>query len=250
MIYVCIPTQDNARTIGLLLWKIRQVFGEATREYQLLVADDASGDETGALLEKYGKALPLTVFRSQERRGHARTLESVLRQSLRLTDRPRRDCAITLPADFGVSPAVLPDLVRRFESGADLVIAEAPGGGGSLLQRLVRHSAGWLLRPGLRVPGVHDLLSGVCAIRLMTLRRALHEQNDGVLVTQGACAGAELIARAAVEARQIAVVDIAREHLHPTAGPHGHSLSLALQLFRAGRRLQIPEPAAPIQRVA
>ena len=46
MIYVCIPSFDEAPTVGLLLWKIRQVFAAFPREYQLLVLDDGSTDTT------------------------------------------------------------------------------------------------------------------------------------------------------------------------------------------------------------
>ena len=40
MIYVCIPSHNEAPTVGLLLWKIRQVFSGFPREYHLLVVDD------------------------------------------------------------------------------------------------------------------------------------------------------------------------------------------------------------------
>ena len=51
MIYVCIPSYDEAPTVGLLLWKIRQVFAAFSREYQLLVLDDGSTDTTAEVLE-------------------------------------------------------------------------------------------------------------------------------------------------------------------------------------------------------
>jgi len=45
MIYVCVPVHNEAKTAGLVLWKVRQVFTAFQREYQLLVCDDASTDE-------------------------------------------------------------------------------------------------------------------------------------------------------------------------------------------------------------
>jgi glycosyltransferase involved in cell wall biosynthesis len=61
MIYVCIPSYNEAATVGLLLWKIRQVFSAFEREYQLLVADDGSTDATAEVLDPYSRVLPLTV---------------------------------------------------------------------------------------------------------------------------------------------------------------------------------------------
>ena len=42
MIYFCIPTHDEAATIGLVLWKIRRVLEDSPREYHLLVGDSIS----------------------------------------------------------------------------------------------------------------------------------------------------------------------------------------------------------------
>ena len=75
MIYVCIPVHDEARTVGVLLWKIRRVMRELARDYEILVLDDASGDDTAAALGRYKKVLPLSVIRSDQRLGYARSLE-------------------------------------------------------------------------------------------------------------------------------------------------------------------------------
>jgi len=124
MIYVCIPSCDEAPTVGLLLWKIRQVFAAFPREYQLLVLDDGSTDTTLEVLEPYARVLPLTVIRRAERQGYAASVEELLRKAVDLTDRPKRDAAILMHADFAHNPQIVPDLVRRIESGADLVVAE------------------------------------------------------------------------------------------------------------------------------
>jgi glycosyltransferase involved in cell wall biosynthesis len=113
MIYVCIPSFNEAPTVGLLLWKIRQVFASFPREYQLLVLDDGSTDATPEVLERYTRVLPLTVLRHDERRGYAASVDRLLRQAVELTDRPKRDAAILMHADFAHSPQAIPDLVRR-----------------------------------------------------------------------------------------------------------------------------------------
>ena len=125
MIYVCIPSYNEAPTVGLLLWKVRQVFAGFPREYQLLVLDDGSDDATAEVLERYTRVLPLTVIRHQARRGYAASVEELLRQAVERTDRPKRDSAILMHADFAHGPNFIPDLVRRIESGADIVIAQS-----------------------------------------------------------------------------------------------------------------------------
>lgn len=243
MIYVCIPARQHVATVGLVLWKTRQVFGEFPREYHILVVDDASTDGTAETLEAYQGALPLTVCRQESPRGRAACLERLLREALDRTDRPKRDCAVLLPADFSVSPAVIPALVRRFESGADLIVGETVDADPSRGRRLVRRTARWLLRPGLAVSGVRDLTSNVCAVRLVTLRRGLREQPAPFLAAEDVCAHAELVARVAANARQVATVTLAAEAPPHAAADAVRPWRLAVSLFRAGRRLRVPAAA-------
>ncbi|MCH7776374.1 MAG: glycosyltransferase family 2 protein, partial [Gemmatimonadetes bacterium] len=183
MIYICVPTHNDAKTVGLLLWKVRQVLAEFPREYQLLVVNDGSDDATGELLESYAKVLPMSVTTYQTSRGYAAAVEELLRQALRNSDHPKRDCAIVLNADFSVSPRVLPDLIKGVESGADVVVGEATRRHQAFGQRLVQRMSTWLLKPGLQLPGVRDLLSGVCAMRLVTLKRCFRDGEGRLLQT-------------------------------------------------------------------
>ena len=42
MLYICIPTYNEAPTIGVLLWRIRKVLKDFPREYEIVVFDDGS----------------------------------------------------------------------------------------------------------------------------------------------------------------------------------------------------------------
>lgn len=213
MIYVCIPTHDEAPTVGLVLWKLRKVFEEFGREYQLLVADDASTDGTAQKLEPYLKVLPLTVIRHERRLGYAGAAESLLRLTLELSDRPKRDCAVLMHADFTHGPQFIPDLVKRIDSGADLVVGEARlEGEPSRGYRLLRRWAPVLLKPAVRVPGVHDIVSGFMAVRLSCLRQALKTPDTVLMTTSGWAAKAELLARLGQEARRIEAVPTVERH--------------------------------------
>jgi glycosyltransferase involved in cell wall biosynthesis len=207
MIYICIPSFNEAPTIGLLLWKVRQVFAGFPREYQLLVLDDGSQDATAEVLERYTRVLPLTVIRHQERRGYAGSVEELLRLAVERTDRPKRDAAVLMHADFAHAPNFIPDLVRRIESGADIVVAQSRlQGESSRTRRLVRRLAPALLRGVVTVPGVSDVVSGFSIFRLVTLRNAFRAQPAPLLTTQGWAANAELYDRAARHARRVETI--------------------------------------------
>jgi len=208
MIYVCVPVHNEARTAGLVLWKVRQVFTAFAREYHILACDDGSTDGTGETLASYGRVLPMTVVTHPTRQGYARSLEELLRLALQRTDRPKRDCAITLHADFVHAPETMEEMVKRLESGADLVVGELSRSLGtrSWGERWVRRFAPRLLP----VAGVRDSVSGFTALRLIVLRQATQRAGSGatapLLTTEGWCANAELLARLAPHARRIETV--------------------------------------------
>jgi glycosyltransferase involved in cell wall biosynthesis len=255
MIYVCIPSYNEAPTVGLLLWKIRQVFAGFPREYQLLVLDDGSTDGTPAVLERYTRVLPLTAARHSERKGYAATIEELLRQAVDRTDRPKRDSAILMHADFGHGPQFIPDLVRRVESGADIVIAEGRlEGERSRSRRLIRRLAPMLLRGAVSVPGVSDVVSGFAIFRLVTLRNAFRSSPPPLLLTQGWSANAELYERAARYARRIETISAVERgdlrHRSSRIGPWDTALEVwrsRSSLRRVTKSRQLENGGAPPQ---
>jgi glycosyltransferase involved in cell wall biosynthesis len=247
MIYVCVPSYNEAPTVGLLLWKIRQVFASFPREYQLLVLDDGSTDATAEVLERYTRVLPLTVLRHDERRGYAASVDRLFRQAVELTDRPKRDAAILMHADFAHSPQAIPDLVRRIESGADLVVGEARlEGEPSRAHRLVRRYGPLLLRGVVSVAGVRDILSGYSILRLVVLRNALRSHSAGLFVSEGWAANAELYWRAGRYARRVETVPTVERHDLRPRPSRVRAGQQALELWRARARLRAapsPPPA-------
>lgn len=252
MIYVCIPSHNEAPTVGLLLWKIRQVFTAFPREYQLVVADDGSTDATAEVLSPYARVLPLTVIRHEQRLGYRRTVEELLRFAADRTDRPKRDCAILMHADFAHGPHYLPDMVRRIESGADLVVAEASlSGEPSRGRRALRRFAPFLLRGRVRVPGISDLVSGFAAFRLVTLRHAFRAAGPAVLETEGWAANAELIGRTARHARRIEAMNVIERHDLRPRSSRVQPWDAARELWKEAGRLRLPAmPTAPAEPVA
>ncbi len=205
------PVHNEASTVGLVLWKVRQVFTAFQREYQIIACDDASTDATGEVLASYARVLPLTVIKHRSRLGYARSLEELLRLALQRTDRPKRDCAITLHADFVHAPETMEEMVKRLESGADLVVAEQyrEQGTRSWPERWARQWAPRLLRVG---GGVKDSISGFTALRLIVLRQATRGGDAALLTTEGWAANAELLARLGAHARRIEVVPSAARY--------------------------------------
>ena len=248
MIYVCIPSHNEAATIGLLLWKIRQVFAGFPREYQLLVLDDGSTDSTGDVLQPYSRVLPLTLVRHEQRQGYAASVQELFRTAIELTDRPKRDAAILMHADFTHNPQVIPDLVRRIESGADLVVAEGTlEGEPSRSHRMLRRFAPQLLRGVVTVPGVRDVVSGFAILRLVALRNAMRSHGGDFLVTDGWSANAELYWRIGRYARRVESVPSVERHDLRQRPSRVTPAEEAMSLWRARSRFRATPIAPPTE---
>jgi glycosyltransferase involved in cell wall biosynthesis len=238
MIYVCIPAYNEAPTIGLLLWRIRKVFERYPREYEIVVLDDGSEDATADTLVPYGEVLPLTVLHHAERRGYAAAIEALLRTVSQRTRYPRRDAVILMQADFTDQPEHLPELIKRHEGGADLVVAEQATASvaAPLPVRRLRRIGRWLLRALVRVPGVSDPLGSFRLMRIAVVRDLLKESGEArLLASEGWAANAELLAKAARFARRIESVPLEpRYDLRPRAS-RVRPFAGAIDLYRFGR---------------
>ena len=256
MLYICIPTHDEAPTVGVLLWRIRKVFQEYTREYEVLVYDDASTDDTRAVLEPYEKALPLTVLGTSKRVGYAGAVEALLREAANRTRYPRRDAVILMQADFTDRPEEIPEIVKRFEGGADVVVGDrtlpddAPEN-----ERKLHKYVGWIpkfwpLKKAITIPGVKDPWSSMRLLRIATVRDLLRTLDKTPLTSAVSTwqTNFDLIIAAAPHARRMESVPVTlRFDLRPRASrreawPEAWGLAKAAWAAR-GRR--VAPPAAP-----
>jgi hypothetical protein len=237
VIYICIPAHNEERTVGVLLWKIRQVMLEFRRDYQILVMDDASTDATAETLAPYARVLPLTILRNDERAGYARSLETLLREAVRRSPYPRRDVIVTLQADFTDEPLEIPALVKRIEAGADLVTgASRPARDAPRAVRWSRLGLGYLLRRHAWPAPVTDPLSAFRAYRVICLRRALQQRNGHPLLTrEGWAANAELLRAVAPHARRVDETTVAPRYDRLSRATRFQPWPTLLQLLRLPR---------------
>jgi len=238
MLFICIPAYNEAPTVGLLLWRIRRVFEDYPREYEVIVLDDASTDATPELLKPYTKVLPLTVIRNEERKGYAAALDTLARTASQRTRYPRRDAMLVMQADFTDQPEHIPELVKRFEGGADMVIAEQsviPASAPVAVRRL-RRIAPWVVRPFMRLPGVADPLGSFRVYRIALLRELFKQVGNAPIVHwDGWAANIELLMKLSRFARRIETVELApRYDLRPRES-RVRALAGAVDLFKFGR---------------
>jgi glycosyltransferase involved in cell wall biosynthesis len=248
VLYICIPAYNEAPTIGVLLWRIRKVFQEYSREYEIVIYDDGSTDATAETLAPYAEVLPLTVISGGTRQGYAAALEALTRTVAKRTRYPRRDAMIVMQGDFTDQPEHIPELVKRFEGGADIVVAEREATPAAPIPvRRLRRVAPWVLRPFVSVPGVSDPFGSFRLYRISVLRDVVKAAGDEPLVSgAGWAANVDLLLRALPVVRRVETVTLPpRYDVRPRAS-RVRPLADAMNLYRFGRAARARRPAVPV----
>lgn len=204
MIYVALPIHDERHTAGVLLWRLREMFGELGRDFHVLAVDDASTDGTAEVLEPYQRVLPLTLLRNETCQGYAASLEQAIRAAVKMSHYPKRDALLVMQADFTDDPTHVADMLRRFQGGSDLVGTHCDFRGAPRSLRAARFGARFVGRSSGIPEGFSEPWSGFRMYRLMVLRRAIAalEQGEPLMGRDGWAANLELLLRVAPYLRQ------------------------------------------------
>jgi|TARA_B100001964_G_scaffold179248_1_gene197817 glycosyltransferase involved in cell wall biosynthesis len=171
---IVIPVYNEELGIAPLLARLLEVMQASDLEYEIIVVDDGSTDNTTARIETAG----VHVLRHQDNRGYGAALKTGIRQA-------SNPIIVIMDADGTYLPEYVPCLVEHLvTSGCDMVVG-ARTGKGVKIPRLRRPAKWAISRLAELVAGqsINDLNSGLRVFRRQVALRLVGLLPDGFSFT-------------------------------------------------------------------
>lgn len=196
MMYLVLPAYNEEKDLGQLLDRVCAAMDDGKINYQVLLVNDGSVDNTLALAQKMADSIPMQLIDHGFNRGLGQALLSGLRRAHYLAD--DSDVVVTMDADNTHNPALIGAMIEQINAGYDLVIASRYAKGGkevglSWERSLFSRAASFLLRLFFPIHGVKDYTCGYRAYRGELLRRAFAAYGDGLVQERGFTCMAEVL---------------------------------------------------------
>lgn len=153
-----LPAKNEAASIGTVVAELRARFPEA----EILVVDDGSGDDTGAVAAAAGAR----VVRHPVSRGNGAAVKTGARNA-------RSDVLVLMDADGQHDPAECTTLLNRLDDGYDMVVGSRTRSMHASVSRLLGNSVYNRLASWITGQTISDLTSGFRAVRTDLFRQFL-----------------------------------------------------------------------------
>ncbi len=112
---VIVPTLNEAGSVERLIVRIGAALKKSEINYEIVVVDDHSTDETVTKLVQLAKNYPVRVLKKAGKRGKAYSLLEGFKAA-------RYDLVAMIDGDLQYPPEALPEMVRGIEAGNDVVL--------------------------------------------------------------------------------------------------------------------------------
>ncbi len=113
-IVVTIPAYNEENTISIVIGKIKEAMESNRYNYEILVVDDGSNDNTVETAKKAGAV----VYSHPKNYGLAETFKTEIKKSLKMG----ADIIVHIDADNQYQPVEIPKLIKEINNGYDLVL--------------------------------------------------------------------------------------------------------------------------------
>jgi dolichol-phosphate mannosyltransferase len=193
-----VPAFNEVDNLPRLVDDLERRVALFTQGSRTILVDDGSTDGTAEWVDAYDGPLALEVVRLGSNQGPGSAFRAGFATALE--ECPEDGLIVTLEADTTSDLDVLPQMLERARSDADLVLASVHGGGRMLnvgfARRTLSRGAGAVIRAALGVDA-KTVSSFFRVYRASLLRAGFAEYGDDLIRERGFACKAELLAKLA-----------------------------------------------------
>ncbi len=183
---IVLPAYNEQESIEKLIRRISQTMSEAPWEYEIIVVDDGSSDETTSVVRNLEHVYPVHLHCHEVNMGLGRAISTCLHLGVQgLQD---DDIVISMDSDNTHPPQLMMRMIPMIREGFDIVIASRYQPGARVVglvwyREWMSFGARVLMSTLFPIRGCRDYTCGYRAYRVGLLKNALH-QTGGQLTTE------------------------------------------------------------------
>ncbi|MGE0491765.1 MAG: glycosyltransferase family 2 protein [Vulcanimicrobiota bacterium] len=187
-LWIFLPAFNEEQALPNLLPRIDETMREHGYDYEMVVVDDGSNDNTPAILAEFEGKLPLQVVRHVLNRGLGETERDGF-EHVAMQCHPD-DIVVRVEGDDTHGPQYILDLLAKLEQGYDVVNTSRfqPGGGQrgvSAYRGFISRAANMFMGFVFRIPGTRDYSCGFRAYRGKVLKDAVRVFGNNFIQLRG-----------------------------------------------------------------
>ncbi len=188
LIHVVLPAYNEAANVGAVLKTLDELAGNKHLALHPIVVDDGSRDGTPDIVAGYSGSMKVSLIKHPENRGLGAAIRSGLERAV--AESHGEDIIVTMDADDTFTPGTIPEMLKKIDSGMDVLIASRyqPGSvvvGVPPIRRFMSFSASVLFQAVLPIPGVKDYTCGYRAYRASALKKAFAQYRQEFIDQEG-----------------------------------------------------------------
>ncbi len=175
------PAYNEEESLPPLLDRIQRVFKNYQRDYNVIIVNDGSSDDTELIASQYSFRMPLTLVNHEVNKGFGAAVETGMSAAAKIANDD--DIIVTMDADNTQPPETIQRMVAWIEDGYDVIIASRYRAGARVvgvpfLRNIYSLGARGLFTVFFPTRGVRDYTSGFRAIRASIIRRGFEKYGE------------------------------------------------------------------------
>ena len=188
MILVLLPAFNEEMSLPFLIPALKEAMNDQQEDYQILVCDDGSTDNTLSLLDNYAQELPLKVINHPINRGLGETSRDLFEAASRIVN--PGDVIIRMDCDATHEPMYIYDIIKKIREGYDVVIASRFSSGGHQLgvsnyRAFISRAANLFMKVFFPIKGLKEYSCGFRGYRAEIVHEAISFYGNDFIQLKG-----------------------------------------------------------------